>query len=184
MPDHDPSWNTRSSQRRRGGRILVVERDADSSKLSHIAAVPLLERARQPLEHVRPEQKRALAAGEHRLRDAHARAVGDGVEPDVDLRVVDEAAEREPATGLPGRDPAELERIFPVFVVDLQHAPAHAGLDPHRDRTGGIEEVDRAAHPPSVDLLGERGEGAERVYAHLDGRGGGRLRHDCSCSST
>jgi hypothetical protein len=84
----------------------------------------------------------------------------------------------------PDRDAAELERIAARVVIDLQDAPAGAGLDPHRHCAAGVEEVDRATDPPAVDLARERGERAHRIDGHLDCRRRRLAGHACSFSST
>jgi hypothetical protein len=167
-------------------RILVVERDAETSDLTRSCsgAVALVAPGNQPTKDVRPEEQGLLAAGHERLSHAHSCATLDRVEADIDLGVVHKAAIRELHTGLPDRDPPELERVPARVVVDLQHAAADARFDPHRNRPAGIEEVDRAADPPAVDLVGERGEGAQRLDGDRHGRRGGRLGHDRSFSST
>jgi hypothetical protein len=126
----------------------------------------------------------ALAAGEQRLSNAHASATLDRIEPHIDLGVVHQAAIRELHTRFPHRDPAELERIAPRVVIDLQHSPAHARLDSHRHRASGIEEVDRATHPPGVDLVRERRERARRFHGDLDSGRGRSLSHGSSFSPT
>jgi hypothetical protein len=171
---------------RGAGGIGVVERDAQTSDLSRNRwdAVPLSAPLGEPTENLWPEEESLLPARDQRLGDTHWRATFDRVEAHVDPGVVHEAAIREPHARLPDGDPPELERIPARVVVDLQHAAADTGLDPHRHRPAGVEEVDRAAHPPAVDLVREGGERAQRFDGDGDARGGRRLGHDCSLSST
>jgi hypothetical protein len=108
MPDHEPSWNTRARPTRGRDRILVEERDAQTSDLpaSGAGGVPLVAPGDQPAQNGWPKQEGPLAAGQHRLSDGHARATFDRLEAHVDLRVVHEAAIGELEARLPDCDPA------------------------------------------------------------------------------
>src|SRR5262245_34977971 len=143
---------------------LVEERDAERRDLLRPT---FAEPRAEPGERPRPEVEHLLAARNERLRDSHERAALDRLKSDVHLAVVDAAAVREPVAGLPGRDPAQLERV--VF-VDLEDSPVDSRLDPHADGASSVEEVDRPAYPPGVDLVGEGGEGPARIDGHLDFR--------------
>jgi hypothetical protein len=158
---------------RPGGRLRVVHLDREPRE--HLWRPVCRGAARAP--GAEPRRDRAhpcqaalgLRAGRDRRVDRHPRAAaGHGFEQHLDLHLVDRAAPGKPLAGFPAGDPGQFER---VRLVLLQDPPADTGLTRDRDRSGGVEEVDRAAHPPEVHLLGEGAERGVRVGVDLDLRG-------------
>ena len=184
---------------RRGGRARVVEREAEAGEVVGLARgrVAPAHPGAEPRGRHRDERRAAAifaALGNRRL-EPDDRAGGGRVEAHVDRDVVERALPGHAPARLPHGDAGKLEPLAALGIVHLEDPPANPGS--HRISTSlpRVVRVDRSAHPPQVELVGERREGGQRVRRYLDhGRAGTAslmLRllpstcrlNDASCSS-
>lgn len=169
----------------RRGWILVVQGDCEAVGLAGSAGrrVAAGQPGGEPADDVGPEVEGFGAVLHEGLDDGDFGAGVGGGEGDVSLGVVDGTAVGEVVAGAPGGDAAQFENVVGEG-VDLEDAAVEVGFDVHGGGAGGVEEVDRAANPPEVDLLGEDPEGSVGVDGDFDGRGRGGGCHRFSLVST
>jgi hypothetical protein len=165
----------RVSEPARGGSgPRVPEREAESPKVAQlvrILAAPLHPRAEPGRRH--PDERRA-AAVLATLRNCglqpNPRAGRRRLEANVDRDVVERALPGQPLAGLPYGDAGQLQAFAGLGVVDLQDPAADAVLATHLDELPRVVRIDRAPHPPQVELIREGREGRPRVGGDLDRR--------------
>ena len=113
---------------------------------------------------------RSVAVGGDEVLDRHAGPAVDRREAHLGLDVVELALPGQSHARLPLREAGALEHLARRGIVEhLDDAPADAGLAAHLDDASAVApEVDRAADPPEVHLLGERMERGRGIHRDLD----------------